>query len=169
MRGDALECKPRRPVALQKAKELNTMGIFSKIMDTANKAITSYAGDKTFLNGVASAAANVTAADGSIDDNEIDSAIKGMQANAIVSASYSASQIEEALSAALSRAKSRAGRMENKRFIEALVTRDITVRQDVFLISADVADQGGIGNEERVVLADIGKLLNVDDNKLLAA
>jgi tellurite resistance protein len=152
-----------------KSKGLKIMGIFSKLIDTATKTINSYAGDKTFLNGVASAAANVTAADGSIDDAEIDSAIKGMQANAIVSGSYSASQIEEALSAALGRAKSRAGRMENKRFIEALVTRDITVRQDVFLISADVADQGGIGNEERVVLADIGKLLNVDDNKLLAA
>ena len=83
--------------------------------------------------------------------------------------SYSASQIEEALTAALARAKSRAGRMENKRFIESLMARDITVRQDIFLIAADVADQGGIGDQERVVLADIGKLLNVDDNKLLAA
>jgi tellurite resistance protein len=152
-----------------KSKGLTIMGIFSKIIDTATKTINSYAGDKTFLNGVASAAANVTAADGSIDDNEIDSAIKGMQANAIVSASYSSSQIEEALSAALNRAKSRAGRMENKRFIEALATREVTVRQDIFLISADVADQGDIGAEERAVLADIGKLLNVDDNKLLAA
>jgi hypothetical protein len=35
-----------------------------------------------------------------------------------------------------------AGRMENKRFIEALMTRDVSVRQDVFLIAADTADQG---------------------------
>jgi tellurite resistance protein len=145
------------------------MGIFKNILDQATKTINSYAGDKTFLNGVASAAANVTAADGQIDDSEIDAAIKGMQANAIVAGSYSASQIEEALTSALTRAKSRAGRMENKRFIEALMAREITVRQDVFLIAADVADQGEIGKEERVVLADIGKLLNVDDNKLLAA
>lgn len=143
------------------------MGIFSNFLDSAKKQLNAYAGDSVFLKGVASAAANVTAADGSIDDSEIDSAISGMQANPLVSASYSSSQIEEALTAALSRAKSRAGRMENKRNIEALMTRDVTVRQDVFLISADVADQGGIGTEEQVVLNDIAKLLNVDGAKLL--
>jgi tellurite resistance protein len=58
--------------------------------------------------------------------------------------------------------------MENKRNIEALVSRDATVRQDVFLIAADVADQGGIGPEEMVVLTDIGGLLNLDAKKLLA-
>jgi tellurite resistance protein len=139
----------------------------SNFFAAARKTLNSYTGDTTFLKGVASAAANVTAADGSIDDNEIDSAISGMQANPLVSASYSSSQIEEALNAALSRAKSRAGRMENKRNIEALMTRDVSVRQDVFLISADVADQGGIGSEEQVVLNDIAKLLNVDGAKLL--
>lgn len=143
------------------------MGFLSNLLSKAEATINSYAGDKTFLTGVAAAAANVTAADGSIDDNEIDAAISGMQANPIVSASYTSSQIEEALTAALSRAKSRAGRMENKRAIESLMTREIKVRQDVFLIAADVADQGGIGAEERVVLEDIGKLLNVDAAKLL--
>jgi tellurite resistance protein len=144
------------------------MGFLSNLLSTAKTKINSYAGDASFLKGVASAAANVTAADGSIDDNEIESAISGMQANPIVSASYSSSQIEEALNGALSRAKSRAGRMENKRFIEALMTREVTVRQDVFLIAADVADQGGIGSEEQVVLNDIAKLLNVDGQKLLS-
>jgi tellurite resistance protein len=57
--------------------------------------------------------------------------------------------------------------MENKRNIEALVARDATVRQDVFLIAADVADQGGIGAEEEKVLIDIGGLLNLDAKKLL--
>jgi tellurite resistance protein len=145
------------------------MSFFKKFLDTANKTISSYTGDKAFLAGVAAAAANVTAADGSIDDSEIDAAISGMQANPLVGASYNASQIEEALTAALTRAKSRAGRLENKRAIEALMARDISVRQDIFMIAADVADQGGIGDQERVVLAEIGKLLNVDDNKLLAA
>jgi tellurite resistance protein len=144
------------------------MGFLSNVLATAKKTINSYAGDTSFLKGVASAAANVTAADGSIDDSEIEAAIAGMQANPIVSASYNSSQIEEALNGALSRAKSRAGRMENKRFIEALMTRDVSVRQDVFLIAADVADQDGIGAQEQVVLNDIAKLLNVDGAKLLA-
>ncbi|WP_315740006.1 Tellurite resistance protein TerB [Bradyrhizobium sp. SZCCHNR1093] len=151
------------------------MGFLSSLLNQAEKAINSYTGDKAFLAGVAAAAANITAADGSIDDAEINAAISGMLANPIVSASYGASQIEEALNAALTRAKSRAGRMENKRAIEALMTREINLRQDVFLIAADVADQDaangekGIGKDERVVLAEIAKALNVDDNKLLAA
>lgn len=118
---------------------------------------------------MASAAANVTAADGKVDDNEVEAAIAGMQANPLVSASFNSSQIEEAYGSALVRAKTRAGRMENKRFIEALMTRDVSVRQDIFLIAADVADQDGIGAEERVVLHDIGKLLNIDADKLLSA
>lgn len=141
----------------------------ASLFSSARKALNSYTGDTNFLKGVASAAANVTAADGKIDDNEVDAAIKGMQSNALVAASFNSSQIEEAYGAALVRAKTRAGRMENKRFIESLMTRDVSVRQDVFLIAADVADQDGIGAEERVVLTDIGKLLNVDADKLLSA
>lgn len=143
------------------------MSFLENLIATAKKTINSYSGDSIFLKGVASAAANVTAADGEIDDNEVDAAIAGMQANPIVSASFNSSQIEEAYNGALVRAKTRAGRMENKRNIEALMTRDVGVRQDVFLIAADTADQGGIGDEERVVLHDIGKLLNVDATKLL--
>ena len=60
------------------------MSFLKNLLDSANKTITSYSGDKAFLNGVASAAANVTAADGKIEDNEIEAAISGMQANAIV-------------------------------------------------------------------------------------
>lgn len=143
------------------------MGFLSNLMSSAKREIASYTGDKAFLAGVAAAAANVTAADGKIEDSELDAAISGMQANPIVSKSYTGSQIEEALTAALNRAKTRAGRMENKRAIEALMSRDIELRQDVFLIAADVADDGGIGAEERKVLEDIGKALNVDAAKLL--
>jgi tellurite resistance protein len=91
-----------------------------------------------------------------------------MQSNSIVSASFNSTQISDAYGLALIRAKTRAGRMENKRNIEALVARDATVRQDVFLIAADVADQGGIGPEEMVVLTGIGGLLNLDAKKLLS-
>lgn len=143
------------------------MGLLSKLFSDARKAVNSYVGDDAFLKGVASAAANVTAADGQIDDNEVDAAIKGMQTNTIVGPSFNATQIEEAYGAALVRAKTRAGRMENKRYIEALMTRETALRQDVFLIAADVADQGGIGADEEKVLMDIAGLLNIDGKKLL--
>lgn len=143
------------------------MSFLQNMIASAKKTINSYSGDSVFLKAVASATANVTAADGKIEDNEMEAAISGMQANPIVSASFNSSQIEEAYQAALVRAKSRAGRMENKRNIEALMTRDISVRQDVFLIAADTADQGEIGPEEKAVLQEIGKLLNVDADKML--
>lgn len=101
------------------------------------------------------------------DDNEIESAISGMMANPILAKSYSSAKIEEALNGALSKAKTRAGRIENKRAIEMLATRAVEQRQDVFLIAADVADNGGIGDDERKALDDIAKSLNVDGAKLL--
>ncbi|WP_316235046.1 MULTISPECIES: Tellurite resistance protein TerB [unclassified Bradyrhizobium] len=142
------------------------MGLLSKLFSDARNAMNSYVGDDTFLNGVASAAANVTAADGVVEDSEVDAAIKGMQANAIVSNSFNSTQISDAYGLALIRAKTRAGRMQNKRNIEALVGREATTRQDVFLIAADVAGEE-IGPQEMAVLNDIAGLLNLDAKKLL--
>ncbi len=143
------------------------MGFLQNILDQGKRTLASYSGDAVFLAAAAAAAANVTAADGSIDDAEVDSAISGMMANPILSKSYTSAKIEEALNGALTRAKTRAGRIENKRAIEQLSTRAVEQRQDVFLIAADVADNGGIGDDERKVLDEIAKSLNVDGAKLL--
>lgn len=143
------------------------MSFFKNAFAAAQRTVANYSGDAVFLNAAASAAANVTAADGSIDDGEIESAISGMRANSILSASYTPAKIEEALNAALNRAKTRLGRMENKRALEAIATRPVEQRQDVFLIAADVADEGGIGADEQKVLDDIAKILGIDGAKLL--
>lgn len=143
------------------------MGFLQNLLDQGKRAVAGYSGDAIFLNAATSAAANVTAADGKIDDAEIETAITGMQSNPILNGSFSGAKIEEALGAALTRAKTRLGRMENKRHLEALSVRPIEQRQDVFLIAADVADNGGIGDDERKVLDDIAKALNVDGAKLL--
>ena len=144
------------------------MGFLDAVLDRTKRTLATYTGDSAFLAAASAAAANVTAADGSIDDAEIDTAISGMMANKILAASYTPAKIEEALNAALTNAKSRAGRAVNKRAIEAISTRDIELRQDVFLIAADVADNNGIGADEKKVLDDIAKSLNVDGAKLLA-
>lgn len=143
------------------------MGFLQNVRDTLGRAAIKYTGDIAFLHGAASAAANVTAADGQIDDSEVEAAIQGMMANSILSASYSPSQIEEEVNNALLRAKTRAGRISNQRFIEALSTRPVELRQDIFLIAADVADDGGIGEDEHRVLDAIAKSLNVNKATLL--
>ena len=147
---------------------MTIMGILSNLVAQGKKTVASYNGDTVFLAAATSAAANVIYADGRVEDSELDAAISGMAANPILSASYSASKIEDALSQALARAKTRAGRMENRRFIEAVATRAIEMRQDVFLIGADVADaDGNMGDDERRVLDEVAKILSVDAGKLL--
>jgi tellurite resistance protein len=142
------------------------MGLFAKIFSDARKTINSYVGDDVFLNGVASAAANVTAADGVVEPHEQEAAIKGMQANDTVKGSFNATQISDAYGLALIRANTRSGRMQNKRNIEALSGYEAEARQDAFLIAADVCGEK-IGDDEQKVLNDIAGLLGLDAKKLL--
>jgi len=145
------------------------MGILSDIFNRVKTELGSYNGDKSFLLAASAAAALVTAADGTIDDSEIDTAIKGLTENTILKGSFKPSEIEEALTTALNNSKSRAGKAILTREIEALMARPIEQRQDVFLIAADVADNDGIGAEEKEVLGKIAKSLSLGDvDKLLA-
>lgn len=147
---------------------MTIMGILSNLVSSGKRAVASYNGDTAFLAAATSAAANVIYADGKVEESELDAAISGMAANPILAASYTASKIEDGLTQALARAKTRAGKMENRRFIEAVAARPLELRQDVFLIGADVADaDGSMGDDERRVLDEVAKILNVDAGKLL--
>lgn len=143
------------------------MGFLDNVLGRAKEALTQLQGDKVFLNAAASACANITAADGVIEDIEIDAAVDGMMENKVLKGIFSPAEIQSSVQEALRRAKTRAGKLENKRFIEALSVRPVTQRQDVFLIAADVADDGGIGDAERKVLDEIAKELRVDARELL--
>jgi tellurite resistance protein len=143
------------------------MSIFQNAILRFGRTIMSYAGDAVFLEAAVSAAANVTLADGEIDEEEIESAITGMRANPILEKSYDTLRIEQALYEGIARAKTRAGRIENIRLVEAIVDRPMTQRQDVSLIAADVADFGGISEVEHKVLDEIARALKVDKAALL--
>lgn len=144
------------------------LSFFKKVGADLAAQFKQYQGDTVFLAAAAAASANVTAADGKIDDAEVDAAISGMLSKDALKAAFTPAAIEGAVGEALNRAKTRSGRMENIRAIQAMAVRPAEQRQDVFLIAADVADQGGsIGPEEDQVLAAIAKELNLDKNKLL--
>ncbi|KAB1073907.1 tellurite resistance TerB family protein [Methylobacterium planeticum] len=143
------------------------MSIFQDAILRFGRTIMSYAGDAVFLEAAVSAAANVTLADGEIDEEEIESAITGMRANPILEKSYDTLHIEQALYEAIARARTRAGRIENIRLVSAIADRPATQRQDVFLIAADVADFGGISEVEHKVLDEIALALKVDKAALL--
>lgn len=128
-----------------------------------------YRGDAAFLTSACAAAALVVCADGNIEDGELDAALKGLTGHALLSEIYTGSEIEDALNKAVADAKTRAGRLSLSRALEALATRDVALRQDVFMIAADTADVGTIGDKEREALKAIGATLRLDAEKLLAA
>jgi tellurite resistance protein len=143
------------------------MSFLQKLVGDATAAFTKYKGDTVFLNALAAACANVTAADGVIEDAEIESAIAGISNKPELKAAFTPAAIESALTEALNNAKTRHGRMTNIRAIQAMAARPAEQKQDVFLIAADVADNGGIGQDEHKVLDTIAKELGVDKGKLL--
>ena len=144
------------------------MSLLASIFSGARKTVAALDGAQGTLNGVAAAVANVIAADGNIEDAEIDAAVNGMVAHPSLKA-FTPAQIEQAVGDALRQAKSRFGRNENNTAIAALTTKPAEIRQGIFLIAADVADQGGIGDKEHAALENIAKALGVDKAKLLAA
>jgi tellurite resistance protein len=127
----------------------------------------SYAGYTAYLPAACSAAAAVILADQEIDEEEIETALQDLSNNPILQKSYSVLKLEQELHEAIARAKSRAGRVENLRFVAAIADRPLEQRQDVFLIAADVADQGGISALEHKALDEIAEVLGVEKAALL--
>jgi tellurite resistance protein len=140
---------------------------FNKTAGDAIKAFRTKLGDTAFLNAAASFAANVTAADGSIDDAEIKKAKKVMIEHPIIAAAFTGAEIEKALDAALDRAETRGGRSQNAEYIQAMQNRDEAERKAIFLIGADVGDVGDIGDKEMAALVKGGELLGVNAKALL--
>lgn len=140
---------------------------FNKAIKDATKSLRTYAGDTAFLNAAVAVAANVTAADGEIEEAETKKAKKVIIEHPIVAPSFSGAEIEAAIDAALDRAETRGGRRVNSDLIEAMKGRDQADRDALFLIGADVADVGGIGDAEDAALTKIAELLGVNKKALL--
>lgn len=126
------------------------------------------AGDAVFLGAAVAIAANVTAADGSIDQAEIDKSKKVILNHPAIQPAYKARDIEQALNTSLDRAESRNGRKTNLESIEKAADRELADREALFLIGADVADVGDIGEQEHAALQLIADTLGVDKDKLMA-
>lgn len=131
--------------------------------------VTAYAGDEALMQAGISAAANVIVADGEVASEEFEAAVAGLHANPIVEKGYDLLMLEEALYEAIGRARTRAGRVENLRRVAAVAVRSAQMRDDIFLIAADVADYEGISEVEDRALAEIAAALAVDKDALLGA
>lgn len=143
------------------------MGFFQSALARLNRAVQSYAGDGVFMQAAVAAAAHVIAADSVADEEEIEAALVSLRANPILEKSYDTLTLEQELYEALARSELRAGRLENLELVRAIADRPIEHRQHVFLIAADVADQGGISETEHKALDGLAEALGVDKAALL--
>lgn len=143
------------------------MGILSKLSTSFKGSVAKYSGRKDFLEAVCAASALVAYADGSCDNDEAEAAIKSITANAELSGAFASREIELTADAMMKRAEGgRVGRNGLYREIED-IAKDGDMAETVLLTALDVADNGGISDDEKRVLADIAKRLSLDLNKYL--
>jgi tellurite resistance protein len=146
------------------------LGLGKMFGSKAKEAVNQFTGNKDFLEGLCAICCLVAAADGNIDDKEIDAALASIKANSAISSSFGAQEIESVFGKMSTKVGNRQGRMALKTEIQEVVARDKTGTMGSALILAglDVADQGGIGAEEETVLKDLAKLVGADYAKLAA-
>lgn len=146
------------------------MGFFDRFKSVATSGANRLSGNADFLEAVCAASALVAAADGSVDDGEVVQVIESVQNNPTLSAAYSAGQIEDEMLKQVKKTKTPSGRVGLARELSDVAGKDAALRQDVFLVAADVAyADGSVSAPEQAALDRIATALGVDGRKLLAA
>lgn len=140
--------------------------MFGNFMNKLKGATNKFAGRKDFLEAVCAAAALVAAADGEIEDSEIDATVKTISANPSLSAAFSTREIEMTAETMLKRAQAgRTGRMGLYKEIED-IAGDAEMGETVYLTALDVSEPDGeIEPQEKDVLKKIAGLLKVNPDK----
>lgn len=125
-----------------------------------------FSGKTDFLEAVCAASALVASADGDLDDSEILAAVKAVKANAALSGSFDDRAIESTMDKMCNRAVGRVGKAGLYKEIEES-KQDVDMAETILLVALDVADSGGISDEETQVLRKIASTLGLDLNKYL--
>ncbi len=139
----------------------------SNLKSKLDGAILKFKGRTDFLEAVCAAAALVAAADGEIDDKEIAAALQAVKSNPKLAQAFKQSEIEKTMDAMLKRAQS--GRVGRASLLKELtdVKKDADFSDTAYLTALDVADaDGNISSQEKAVLANIAKTLNVSASVL---
>jgi len=134
----------------------------SLVGDKAKK----FSGKTDFLEAVCAASALVATADGDLDDSELLAAVAAVKSNAALSGAFDARAIETTMDKMCSRAVGRVGKAGLFREIED-VKADHDMSETVLLVALDVADSGGISDDEKAVLAKIASTVGLDLAKYL--
>jgi tellurite resistance protein len=145
--------------------------MFGKLFGAkAKEAINQFSGNKDFLEGLCAACALTAAADGQIDDSEYDAALGVIKSNTAISAAFGTGEIESVFGKMAPKTKTRSGKAELKEEIRQVIARDKSgqMGQAIVLAALDVADSGGISEQETAIMKDIAGICNVNYDKLAA-
>lgn len=145
------------------------MGLFGKLFARKDEVVNRVAGRTDLLEAVAAGAALIAAADGDISDEEINTALKVIKNNEVLSKAFSQVQIDNAMGAQIDRAKGGfSGRRKLWQEIEE-VAKDPQDAETVALIVLDVAyADNSVSAEEQAVIDKVGQTLKIDMKKLAA-
>ncbi|APZ53718.1 tellurite resistance TerB family protein [Salipiger abyssi] len=119
-------------------------------------------GRTDLLEAVCASAALVAAADGSIDDSEIEGAVKAVTANEALNTAFDARQIEGCMQRMLDRAGGgRVGQMTLMKELDDIASNTDDAEM-VLLTAMDIADADGTVDEtERAMIDKIAKRLGL--------
>ncbi|MDH0116779.1 tellurite resistance TerB family protein [Rhizobium pusense] len=134
----------------------------SLVGDKAKK----FSGKTDFLEAVCAASALVATADGDLDDSELLAAVAAVKSNAALSGAFDARAIETTMDKMCSRAVGRVGKAGLFKEIDD-IKADHDMSETVLLVALDVADSGGISDDEKAVLAKIASTVGLDLAKYL--
>ncbi|MBM7323939.1 tellurite resistance TerB family protein [Agrobacterium sp. S2] len=134
----------------------------SLVGDKAKK----FSGKTDFLEAVCAASALVATADGDLDDSELLAAVAAVKSNAALSGAFDARAIETTMDKMCSRAVGRVGKAGLFKEIED-IKADHDMSETVLLVALDVADSGGISDDEKAVLSKIASTVGLDLAKYL--
>jgi tellurite resistance protein len=142
--------------------------MFAQLKQRLSGAMNKVAGNKDFLEGVCAACALVAAADGTVDDSEIQIAVANVTGNATLNGSFTKQEIAMTMESMLKRTGTRTGKLGLYTEIGE-ATAKIGAGEVIYLAALDVAEADGtIDDEEQAVLTKIAERCGVDRGALEA-
>lgn len=135
----------------------------------AEAAVQKFSGRTDYLEAVCAGAALIAAADGEIEDSEVDATITAVKANKALAQGFDQLTIDKTINAMLDRVKgNRVGRSAlRKEVLE--IAKDPEMAEAVVLTALDVAEADGeIEPAEQKVLETLAKDLGLDLARLAA-
>lgn len=144
--------------------------MFAKLFGKkAEAAVQKFSGRTDFLEAVCASAALIAAADGEIEDSEVDAAVKAVKANKALAQGFDQQTIDRTINAMLERAGGgRVGRAGLRKEIME-VAKDPEMAEAVILTALDVAEADGeVEPAEQKLLENLAKDLGIDLARLAA-